>query len=146
MLRTLLLILLLASSAPALAIYKCESNGKVTYSDSSCPGGKIMELPDTASERISPADAAKAKQQTAREKADAAHLAKERHQREASEQRQQQQAFKAAAARKKNCTTLAQRKKWAEEDAAGASAKSTEKARRNARRIAEKYEAQCKIS
>jgi hypothetical protein len=42
--RKILIILLLFSSAPAMAIYKCEAHGKVTYSDEHCPGGKLMDL------------------------------------------------------------------------------------------------------
>jgi hypothetical protein len=42
--RQFLIILLLFSSAPAMAIYKCEAGGKITYSDERCPGGKVVDL------------------------------------------------------------------------------------------------------
>lgn len=42
--RTLLLCLLVSVSAPAMAVYKCESRGKTTYSDTPCVEGKSQEL------------------------------------------------------------------------------------------------------
>lgn len=42
--RSLILLLLLSFSAPALAIYKCEFSDKVVYSDLPCKNGKMKKL------------------------------------------------------------------------------------------------------
>jgi hypothetical protein len=47
------------------------------------------------------------------------------------------------ASKKKRCKTLALNRQWAEQDAAAATGKSVDKARRNAVRKAEKYEIEC---
>lgn len=138
--RPFALFLLLAFfSAPALAVYKCEIDGKVVYRDSPCAGGKELDI-----------DAAPAKngsvstqEQLARDKAKAARLESERHRREAREAREQNLAARRAAARQKKCDSLALRTKWAEDDAIKASGKAAERARIKARHAAEKYELEC---
>lgn len=141
MLRTLLVTLLLSFSAPALAIFKCEIAGKVTYSDEPCPGGKtVIANGDT----VSSLDATKAKQQLAQDKREVERLEKARHQREKKEEKEQQQAARSANVKKAKCTSLEQRKKWADEDAAHATGKSADNAKRKARRATEKYEVECK--
>jgi hypothetical protein len=146
MLRIPLVVLLLLNSAPALAIYKCEAGGKITYSDAPCLGAKVKELAEATGNSVSPADATHAKQQLVREKSEAARLEKARRQREAVDEKERRQAAKSAATRKRNCAVLAQRKKWSDEDAAAASGRSAEKARLKARRMTEKYEAACKTA
>ncbi len=142
MLQTLLVTLLLSFSAPALAIFKCEITGKISYSDEPCPGGKtVIKNGDT----VSSLDAIKAKQQLAQDKREVERLEKARHQRETREEKEQQQATKSANAKKAKCTSLEQRKKWADEDTVHATGKSADKAKRKARRAAEKYEVECKV-
>jgi hypothetical protein len=134
--------LLLSFSLPALAVYKCESNGKTVYSDAPCVDGKQVQLADKTA--VADQDTARAMQDAKREKAEVARLEKERHKREAAEAKQAKIAARSAAVKKSKCETLAQRVKWSEEDAARAAGKSAEKARRKARRAAESYELQCK--
>jgi hypothetical protein len=140
--RLMLASLLLSLSLPAFAVYKCESNGKTVYSDTPCPDGKQVQLASATA--VAEPDAARARQDAKQEKAEATRLEKERHKREAAEEKQAKIAARSAAVRKRKCETLAQRVKWSEEDAARAAGRSTEKAKRKARRAAESYDLQCK--
>ena len=141
MLQTLLVTLLLSFSAPALAIFKCEIAGKVTYSDEPCLGGKTVIANGGTAPSL---DATKAKQQLAQDKREVERLEKARHQRETKEEKEQQQAARSANVKKAKCTSLEQSKKWADEDAAHATGKSADNAKRKARRATEKYEVECK--
>jgi hypothetical protein len=138
MLRTLLLLILATLAAPALAVYKCESGGKVTYSDEPCPGGKVMELGNTQ-----PQDAAAMKKQLAEEKKKSSQLEKERHHREAVEEKERLRTAHTAAAKQKRCSLLARRKRWADEDVAATAGKSADRARLKARRVSEQFDAEC---
>lgn len=139
MLRILLTPLLLAACAPALAVYKCESGGKLTYSDTPCPDGKGRIM----SEAIQPQGAIDVSSRVLRNKAEADRLERERHQREAHEEKERQQAARVATRNKKKCDALALRKKWSDEDAVNATGKPAEKSRLKARRAAEKYNLEC---
>jgi hypothetical protein len=146
MLRTLLIPFLLSFSMPALAIYKCESGGKVSYRDSPCPSGKVTIFPDKTDDNATAANAAKAKRQLTEQKNEAARLEKARHRREAIEEKEQRRADKIAAAKRKTCASLARHKKWSDEDAAAANGRAADKAKIKARRANEKYEAECKAA
>jgi hypothetical protein len=142
MLRIVLLCLLASVAAPALAIFKCESNGRVTYGDAPCPGGKTVNIDSTAP--INANAAAVAERQTAQEKTSLKRLENERHKREAREEKESQRVAHTAAAKQKKCSLLARRKKWADADAATATGKSSEKAKLKARRVAEQLDADCR--
>ena len=43
----LLFCVTLSMTAPALAVYKCESGNKVSYTDLPCEGGKVLEVKTT---------------------------------------------------------------------------------------------------
>lgn len=135
----LLLALLMSCSAPALALYKCGSDGKITYSDLPCTNGKTLDTL-AASAAAEPGDS---QQRLAADKAEAHRLEQARHQREDKEERAQHQAARAAASQHKKCQSLALHQRWAQEDARQAAGKSAEKARIKARRSAEKYELSC---
>lgn len=135
--RLLLAGLFLALSAPAFAIYKCEADGKFSYSDTLCPNGKTLDL------AVSVSDAASARQQASQEKRALQHLENDRHKREARDEKEQQRAAHAYANRQKKCAALARKRKWADEDLASAKLKSIEKAKRKSRRLTEQYDAQC---
>jgi hypothetical protein len=143
MLRIVLLSLLVLICAPALAVYKCESGGTITYSDEPCRGGKVLELDGPASGKTPASSAASAEHQAALDKREARRLEKERHQREAIESKEQQRVAYVNATRQKRCASLALQKKWSEEDAATATGRSADRAMRKAQRSAEKYEAEC---
>ncbi|HYD62311.1 MAG TPA: DUF4124 domain-containing protein [Noviherbaspirillum sp.] len=141
--RRLLLtsLLSLSFSLPAFAAYKCEANGKITYSDIPCADGKQVEIAGVAS--VSETDAARARQQAKSEKAELARIERERRKEEAAADKKAQLAARNAAVKNSKCSSMAQRVKWSEEDAARATGKSVEKARLKARRLAESYELQC---
>jgi hypothetical protein len=73
-----------------------------------------------------------------------ARLQKERHQREAKEEKEYKSSAKSAAAMKKKCAVLEQHKRWADEDLASATGMAASKAKTKARRAAEKYLEACK--
>jgi len=128
---------ILCLSAPAFAVYKCESNGHVTYSDSPCPGGRQLD--------ISPApDATDARKRAAQEKQVLNRLESEQHKTELKEEQDRRQAASRQAAKQRKCASLERRKKWASEDAATAYIRSAEKAKRKARRAEEIFEAECR--
>ncbi|OGS97018.1 MAG: hypothetical protein A3K04_06260 [Gallionellales bacterium RBG_16_56_9] len=138
--RFLLISLLLVFCTPALAVYKCEAGGHISYADTPCPGGKKV---DTTNQGVAASDASQARQQLARQKSEVRRLERERHQREAVAERQQRQNARAYAAKKKQCASLALQQRWAEDDARKAAGKATPKAVRKARRAAEKYQLAC---
>jgi hypothetical protein len=137
----LLLIALLSFSAPALAIYKCEAAGKVVYSDVPChnAGGTIKEI------AVAPplSDADSAHQRSTQDKKELHRFEAARKKQEAIDDKNRKRAFKVQEAKKKKCDDLALRAKWAQEDAAQAVGKSSEKAKRNAHRAVEKYQLAC---
>lgn len=121
---------LLCSATPALAqVIKCVEDGKISYGSAPCTGGK--DLP--------PVDPATAQSNTAHLKAVGDQMARERHQREAQEERERQKA----AVHRRHCDRLRLRKKWSDEDAARASASQKAKAQRHARREAEVLALSC---
>jgi hypothetical protein len=136
-----LLAIAVAANLPgtAFAIYKCEANGAVTYSDAPCPGGKQLDIA-TAPE----ADSADAVRRAAREKRVLAQLESERRKQEQKEEKASKKSARIRAALERKCATLDRRRKWAAEDAASAAGKSAEKVKRKAHRAEELFEAECK--
>lgn len=139
--QSLLLSFLMAVSMPALAVFKCESHGQVTYTNVPC-GGKQVELPPPSA----PSDPAAARQLAASERRLLERIEKDREKARAELARRRQQEDKLALAHKKKCTLLALETKWSAEDAAGASRSKIDRAgvaRRRARQKVERYEAEC---
>ena len=141
--HSVLLSLLMAVSMPALAIYKCESHGRITYSDQAC-GGAQSELPPPEP----PSDPAGARRQAASERSQLAHIEKEQDKAQASNRRQQQlrEHDKTTLAQQKKCRQLALEKKWSAEDAGSMPHTISEKTiglRKQARRKAERYAVEC---
>jgi hypothetical protein len=143
MLHILLISILVTLSAPALAIYKCESSGKVSYSQFPCPSGNSEILSGQANDNPPLSEVGQARQQAAQDKHEATRLQKTRHQREAKEEKEQQRIARVNAAKRKKCAALALRKKWTADDALSASGRAAEGAKRKAQRAAEKYEMEC---
>ncbi|HEY8101858.1 MAG TPA: DUF4124 domain-containing protein [Burkholderiaceae bacterium] len=140
--RLLFASLLLSFSFPALAVYKCEAGDKITYSDAPCATGKSVDLGNKTSTSAA-SDIAKAKEQNTQEKKQLKELETARHKREAAEDKQQEKLMKTAAGKKKKCASLELKKKWSNEDAANASVKKQESAKRKVHRAEEKYELEC---
>ena len=128
-----------AIANPAFAIYKCVANGAVTYSDAPCPGGKPLDIGESP-----PHDAADAQRRAASEKQTLARIESERRKQEAKEETARRKSARAHASLERKCAALERRRKWAAEDAASATGKSVEKAKRKARRAAELFEAECR--
>ncbi|HJV85607.1 MAG TPA: DUF4124 domain-containing protein [Noviherbaspirillum sp.] len=136
--QVLLFIAVLSCAAPAFAIYKCESDGSVRYSDMPCPDAKVLNI-----RGVAPADAADAHQQALQDRKKLKQLEDARHKSERQEDKERRSAARAQAAAHKACTRLALHKKWADEDAASATGKSAATAKRKARRAEERYQTEC---
>ncbi|HEY6773710.1 MAG TPA: hypothetical protein VI140_07025 [Oxalicibacterium sp.] len=131
---------LLTFSPPALAIYKCESGDRIVYSDTPCRSGKTTTL-DIDTGPIG--DPETAQQRSEQDKKELQRLENARQKEQAADERAYRQRQKAQVSKRKKCDNLALRRKWAEEDAANAHPKSAERARRTAKRAAEKHELEC---
>ena len=140
-LQHLLLSLLLIFSAPAWAIFKCEVNGKIAYSDTPCSAGNNTLLPPTP--MLDPNVAQQAQNAALREKNTLAQIEKANAEMAAKQARQQQHQAKLAADRQRHCLALSQRVKWRAEDMAHVHARSAEKARHHYRRAVDEYDAAC---
>lgn len=139
MLRSLPLVLCLAcAGAHAHTVYRCSIDGKTSYSDTPCASGT-----STALETPAAPSAASPAPDLARMKAESATLEKQRHAREAKDERAQGRDAARAAARRQQCDKLRLNKKWAEEDAAHATGQAVARARVKARRMAEQLALEC---
>lgn len=146
--RLLICLVLFACPLSAMAVYKCETGKKssaepaVTYSDKPCVSGNSSKI-DTSESTLSIVHGTD-EQRLERQKAEARRLERNRHRREAEEDKQAQKTAKANAARQRKCSRLALQQKWREEDAAKAAGRSVERARLRARRAAEEYQLECR--
>ena len=138
----ILLSLLMAVSMPALAVYKCESHGRVTYTDLPC-GAATMILPPPL-----PQDAGSARRLAEAERRQLAAIEKrqESERAVAERERSRHKQDKSGLAHKKKCAKLELDRKWSAEDAATESHTVSEKTMgltKTARRKAERYDAEC---
>lgn len=140
----LLFLAIIFFSAPAFAIYKCESGDKIIYSDTPCHGGKSGSMKELAV--VDPANATEnnaAQKQLQQDKKELQRLQQRREKEETQEARQQAKRYKTAEAKKKKCAESAQRVQWAKEDANSAPTKSSERAKQKVRRATEKHQLSC---
>lgn len=138
----LLFFALFFFSAPALAIYKCESGARTVYSDTACHDGKTNSMKEIVV--ATPAvDTASAQKKLQQDKQELQRLQQHRAKQDAQEERQQAKRYKAAETKKKKCAESAQRVKWANEDAYDAQPKAAERAKQKARRAEEKHQLSC---
>lgn len=128
-------------ATPALAVYKCEINGKLSYSDKPCAKGKESQLESTRAP--SPKEQHAANQAYLRDKRTLNKLEKEKQRQAVIEEKAQLRAAKQAEKQKKYCNKLALQLRWAQEDVARASGKKTAVAREKALRAEEKYTQAC---
>lgn len=129
-------------SAASHAIYKCEENGKITYSDEQCESGSARAI-DTTNSRLTNAAVSEATERNKRNRETLKQLESTRQKEEATEEKARQKKLRASEALRKKCQAMALKVKWSEEDAAAATGKSINKAKRTASRQREKYEAEC---
>lgn len=140
--RLLMSFVLLVCPMPALAIYKCETGGAVSYSDAPCRSGKSSTIMtgSMGNGMVSvPADSRLEEQ-----KAELQRLQDARQRREAQDEKAAQKIIRAHAAKQRKCAKLRLQQKWREEDAAMAAGKASERARLKARRMAEALELECR--
>ncbi|MGV3743158.1 MAG: hypothetical protein ACO1NO_12695 [Burkholderiaceae bacterium] len=129
-------------SASSFAIYKCEANGKIIYSDEECTEGRAKAI-DTTNSQLSDSAANEAAARSKREKEALKLLEEKRRKEEVLEEKARQKKLRAEEALNKKCQAMALKVKWSEEDASAATGKSAEKSKRTAHRNREKYEAEC---
>lgn len=125
-------------SPPAAAIYKCTQSGVTTYTDQPCEGETLPVRPAD----VAPARPAEDKV-LLREKKEIARLQSLREQRERQDKQIRDLSARGSAARERKCQSLALQLKWREEDLRDAPLASQDKARKMARRAAEKYRNDC---
>lgn len=123
-------------SLPAMAIYKCENAGRVTYTDIPCDGQQL-----SVTRPASPRESDDAS--LSRDRKEIARLQTLREQRERQDKQIRDLSLRGAAARERKCKSLALQLKWREEDLRDAPLGSQDKARKMARRAAEKYRNDC---
>lgn len=123
-------------ATPAFAVYKCEQSGTITYTDVPCEGQKLplhsTEPPRETEDKT-----------LSSEKKEVARLQALREQRERQEKQIRDLSARGAAARERKCKSLALQLKWREEDLREAPLNAQPKARKLARRAAEKYRTDC---
>jgi hypothetical protein len=131
---------LTCTTPPAAAIYKCEQAGVLTYTDIPCDG---QQLSVPASQKQRETGEKTEDKSLAREKKEVAKLQAIREQRERQDKQIRDLSARGAAARERKCKSLALQLKWREEDLREAPLNEQAKARKMARRAAEKYRNDC---
>ena len=132
------------AATPAWAVYKCEADGKVTYSDAACTNGKTLSV-DTGKGNagITPVPSIQNNAASQRLQREQANADKQRLKAQQKAEREAIRAKRVEDKQKRKCAQLAQRKKWADEDVRTATVKNLEKARRKSQRVNEQYQAEC---
>jgi len=141
--RILVTLMFFASAtAGAQTIYKCTVDGKPTYSDTPCQAGTsaVIDVPrppqvDTSLDTSL---------ELARREKLSAQMEKERHKREAQDEREQERSARAANAQSKKCDAARLKQKEAEQAVNDASIKKYEHAQANAARAADAASLECK--
>ncbi len=135
--KIFLLLLALLHPLTALAIYRCESQGQVSYSDLPCPGSKL----EISNETAVPANHDATKNQ---ERSELNRLQRLREQRERQDKQIRDLAARGAAARERKCRSLALQVKWREEDVRESTLDKATKANKQLRRAIEKFDSECR--
>jgi hypothetical protein len=129
--------LLLLQPLAAYAVYRCEFNGTISYSDLPCAGSQL----DLSHEPSTPHSD---DHQTKNERSEVSRLQKLREQRERQDQQIRDLAARGAAARERKCRSLALQVKWREEDVRGVTLDKAHKAKIRLRRATEKFDSECR--
>lgn len=131
-------------SAPAWAVYKCESAGQVSYSDTACANGKTLVVQDDQDNQgIKPGPSARDKAKVQQQQRERAKADKQQAKAQAKAEREEARAKLLQEKKQRKCVQLAQRKKWAEDELRSANMKNQEKARRKSQRASDQYLAEC---
>ena len=135
--RIFLLLFLLLGSFCSHAVYRCESQGTVGYSDLPCNGHEL-ELSSK------PAAPSRDNDVMKQERSEVSRLQKLREQRERQDQQIRDLAARGAAARERKCRSLALQVKWREEDVRESTLDKAQKAKVRLRRAEEKFDSECR--
>jgi len=135
--KIFLLLFLLLGPMSAYAVYRCESQGNVSYSDLPC-NGRALDLSSQPAAPSRDDDAMK------RERGEVSRLQKLREQRERQDQQIRDLAARGAAARERKCRSLALQVKWRQEDVRESTLDKAQKAKVRLRRAEEKFDSECR--
>ena len=128
---------LLLQASPALAVYRCDIEGRTVYRDMPCPDGTETRI------TIETAPAADdARQRAALEKEQLARLEKEAAKQAEAQRKARRREEREQEALRRRCEKLEMRAKWAADDARN-NARYTAQAQRKAERAMEQYESEC---
>lgn len=143
--RLVLPALLLMAGHAFAEVYRCEQDGKTTFSQTPCAGGarQTIHQPNPQSEPASEAAQQSAKQQLKKDQQESKRLETIRHQTEAKRDREIRAIAAKAEKHKQKCDAMHLQVKWAQEDLTGASPKSEAKARLKLKRATEKTALAC---
>ncbi len=129
-----------AGMAGAQTVYKCTSDGKVTYTEVPCQSGTGTVLPTPAAPSQAPEAAAA---ELVRQQRLSKELERDRHRAEAKDAREMDHVARAADVRQAKCNKLKLNKTWADNDVKGAPVGRVESAQRKARHAAEQLKLGC---
>lgn len=135
--KIFLLMFLMLGSVSAHAVYRCESQGTVSYSDLPCNGHQL-ELANQLATPTRNDDVMK------QERSEVSRLQKLREQRERQDQQIRDLAARGAAARERKCRSLALQVKWRQEDVRESTLDKAQKAKVRLRRAEEKFDSECR--
>jgi hypothetical protein len=127
----------IVASASAQTIYKCNADGKLSYTDRPCSRGTSTAL------AVPAAPDPETAQRLARQNVLAAQLTKRDTARAHQEELAMQRARRAASVQKIKCDRLRLRHQWAQEDARTAGVKNRDAAQVKARRQAQTFALEC---
>lgn len=129
----------------AQAVYKCQADGKTSYSDQPCAHGSSTRMPPPAGIALSDTQGPQGGDARTLLAIEKARIAREKAQaKEEREGRVQVRQARAMQARRKKCDRLRLRHKWAEEDLARmVHGPKREAARLKARRLQETLAVEC---
>ncbi|MCK6429211.1 DUF4124 domain-containing protein [Betaproteobacteria bacterium PRO7] len=137
-------LFLVAGTAHAQAIQRCEGGGKVTYSNGPCPPGTQPARTLAPSPGPNVADEKAARERAQRDARELDRIERERKAEEARAEKQRQALAKKEEARARECRKLELRLAQAKDALARATLAKRAEAERKARRAEEQYELQCR--
>lgn len=132
---------LMAASGSSHAVYRCNADGKISYNDQPCDGGRKLDIADAPPDAAS--NAQRIEKELAAGKKQLKQLEAERQKSEAAAAKERQRAARQQAAFDRRCERLERRQRWTSDEAAAAAGKAADKARKKAQRAAEVYEQEC---
>ena len=123
-------------------VYKCTEDGRTTYADHPCAGGRGRELPPPAA-GIRPEGAESVATRDARTLLELEKLRIAREREQERIERADARQTRAAAARRKTCARVTLRHKWAEEDVARTHGRARAAAERRLKRARDAMAVEC---